>query len=128
MYAFANSNGGAIYEGLDDKGNPVEQSNIKKLLENIPNKIRNHLGIIPSVKIENRNGVDVIKIEINPSDVPISYNGKFYVRVGATTEELIGSGLVKFILKKQNLSWDMLPSETSLDEVEEHGLLEPEFK
>jgi len=47
--AFANSDGGALVIGLDDRGKPSGLKNVKRLLEDIPNTIRNKLGIIPSV-------------------------------------------------------------------------------
>ena len=39
--AFANSNGGVLIVGLDDTGKPYGLRNTKKLLEDIPNTIRN---------------------------------------------------------------------------------------
>ena len=52
--AFANSNGGVLFIGLDDQGKPTGLKNIKKLLEDIPNTIRNKLGIIPSVELDKK--------------------------------------------------------------------------
>ena len=37
---FANANGGTIFIGKDDKGNTVGVAEAKKLLEDIPNKVR----------------------------------------------------------------------------------------
>ncbi len=122
LCGFANTNGGIMYVGLGDNGNPVELKNVKKLLEDIPNKIKNHLNIMASVEIENVKGINVIKVSINPSDVPMSYNGKFYVRVGSTTQELSGTELAKFILKKQNLSFDSLLQEAGIGEIDEETL------
>ncbi|RKX85002.1 MAG: hypothetical protein DRP57_04725 [Spirochaetes bacterium] len=48
--AFANNNGGLLFIGLDDKGQPSGLKNTKKLLEDIPNTIRNKMGIIPSIE------------------------------------------------------------------------------
>lgn len=42
---FANAQGGTIYIGIDDTGNIVGVQNVKKLLEDIPNKIQSGLGI-----------------------------------------------------------------------------------
>lgn len=52
IVAFANKDGGELIIGVDDNGNPIGVKKSKKLLEDIPNKIRNILVIIPSVKIE----------------------------------------------------------------------------
>ena len=42
---FANAQGGTIYIGIDDSGKVVGEKNIKKLLEDLPNKIQSGLGI-----------------------------------------------------------------------------------
>jgi len=104
--AFANVNGGMLFIGLDDKGNPVGVENTQKLLENIPNKVRNKLGVIPSVEIENRQGKDVIKIMVKSSSVPISYDGKYFIRSGSTAIELKGKELADFLMKKLGKTWD----------------------
>ena len=80
--AFANSKGGVLFIGLDDKGQSVGLKNVKKLLEDIPNKIRNRLGIIPFVELEKKNEHEIIKVTIHPSSVPISHNGNFISELG----------------------------------------------
>lgn len=39
LCGFANAQGGTIYIGIDDAGDVVGVQNVKKLLEDIPNKI-----------------------------------------------------------------------------------------
>ncbi len=104
--AFANSKGGVLIVGFDDKGQPAGLKNVKKLLEDIPNTIRNKLGIIPSVEPDKKNRKDIIKITVIQSSVPISYNGKFYLRSGSTVQELKGKDLTDFLLQKTGNSWD----------------------
>gem|GEM_PF-4964439 len=100
--AFANSNGGTLIIGLDDSGKYVGLKNAKKLLKDIPNTIRNKLGVIPSVETNN----EIIKIIISPSSAPISYNGKYYLRSGSTVQALQGKDLADFLVKKTGISWD----------------------
>jgi len=38
--------------------------------------------------------------------VPISYNGKFYLRSGSTVQELRGKDLADFLIRKTGLTWD----------------------
>ena len=116
--AFANSEGGIIYIGVDDKGNPIGITNMDKLLEDIPNKILSKLGVIADVDVEMVKGQEVIKIKVEKSEVPISYDGKFYIRTGSTIQQLSGNELVRFMLKKQRISWNSLPSEAGVDEVD----------
>jgi len=104
--AFANSSGGMLIIGLDDHGQSTGLKNVKKLLEDIPNTIRNKLGIIPSVEPDKKSRKDIIKITIVPSSVPISYNGKFYLRSGSTVQELTGKDLTDFLLQKTGNTWD----------------------
>ena len=48
---FANAKGGKIYIGIDDVGKVVGIDNAQKLLEDIPNKVRDILGIIIDLKM-----------------------------------------------------------------------------
>ena len=109
--AFANSNGGALIIGLDDHGKPSGLKNAKRLLEDIPNTIRNKLGIIPSVELSKKNKKDIIKITVTPCSVPISYNGKYYLRSGSTVQELQGKDLADFLMKKSGSTWDDIVEE-----------------
>ena len=57
---FANAQGGKIYIGKNDNGTTVGISNSKKLLEDIPNKVRDVLGIIVDVNLEMEDGKEYI--------------------------------------------------------------------
>lgn len=106
IVAFANKDGGELIIGVDDNGHPIGVNKSKKLLEDIPNKIRNILGIIPSVKIEKVEDKDIIHIFINPSSVSISHNGKYYIRSGSNSFELKGEELTNFLIEKSGKTWD----------------------
>ena len=49
IVAFANTNGGKLLVGVDDNGNKMGVDNQEKLLEDLPNKILNKIGIIAKV-------------------------------------------------------------------------------
>ena len=104
--AFANTEGGQLIVGVNDRGKPVGLKNVKKLLEDIPNKIKDILGLIPQVRLENKQGKDIIKIKIVPSYAPISYKGQFFIRSGSTTQELKGRELTRFLISKSGKGWD----------------------
>ncbi len=84
LAAFANSSGGEMLIGVHDKGRSVGVKNSERLLEELPNKIRDKLGLITSVEVEDFEGREIVKVAVKPSFVPVSYNGKFYVRTGST--------------------------------------------
>ena len=52
---FANADGGVLYIGVNDKGQVVGVKKYQKLLEDLPNKIRDILGIIPEVNLHTEN-------------------------------------------------------------------------
>jgi ATP-dependent DNA helicase RecG len=106
---YANAQGGTLYIGKDDGGKVVGIKNVKKLSEDIPNKIRNYLGIVPEVNILDENGLDFIEIVVDPYPSPISYHGRYYYRSGSVKSELTGAALDAFLLKKIGKTWDSLP-------------------
>ena len=72
---FANAQGGTIYIGKDDHGNVVHLPNYQRLLEDIPNKIRNSMGIICDVNLQDEAGDKFIVIQVHPYSVPVSLRG-----------------------------------------------------
>lgn len=103
---FANAIGGIIYIGKDDTGNVVHLTDYAKLLEDIPNKIRNTMGIICDVQLQDEEGKKYISINVNPYSVAISLCGRYYYRSGSTKMELTGFELNEFLLKKAGKTWD----------------------
>ncbi|MBC7196610.1 MAG: putative DNA binding domain-containing protein, partial [Deferribacterales bacterium] len=124
--AFANTDGGQLIIGVDDDGEVRGIKNSKKLLEDLPNKIRNKLGITPLVNSEIKNGKEIIYIKISPSSVPISYDGKYYIRSGSTTQEVKGNELIQFLLKKTGRTWDSLTCDANFSDIESSAV--EEFK
>lgn len=103
---FANAKGGNIVIGKNDRGEVVGVDNVKRLMDDIPNKIQTQLGIICDVDLKEENGKEIIEIDVKPYDVPISYHGKYHYRSGSTKQELKGSALNEFLLKKAGKTWD----------------------
>ncbi len=105
----ANANGGIIYIGKDDKGKVIGVNNAVKLVKEVPNKIKDTMGIIPEVKIEEENDLLYIVIKIEQYPMPISYQGKFYLRSGSNNHEVTGSELDRFMLDRVGKRWEDLP-------------------
>lgn len=61
---FANAQGGKIYIGRKDDGTVIGVKNAKKLLEDIPNKIQNKLGIVADVNRLEKEGLDKESFDI----------------------------------------------------------------
>ena len=106
---FANAQGGTIYIGIDDAGNVVGVQNVKKLLEDIPNKIQTVLGIVSDVNKKTKDGKDYVEIRVEPSSYPVNYHGEYHYRSGATKQQLKGFALTEFIRTPTGFLWDAVP-------------------
>lgn len=76
---FANAQCGRIYIGIDDDMSVVGVTHLHQLLEDIPNKIVTMLGSVPSVSHIERDGKDIIEIDVEPSNIPISYIKELFI-------------------------------------------------
>ncbi len=117
---FANAQGGVIYIGKDDLGNVVGVENYKRLMDDIPNKIRDTMGITAEVNLQQEGEHYLIEI-ITPSyAVPISLRGKYYYRSGSTKHELTGASLNEFLLRKSGRTWDdVIEPRATIDDIDE---------
>lgn len=106
---FANANGGSIFIGNDNAGNVVGITDAQKLLEEIPNKVRDTLGILVDVNLHTTAQGDFIEIIVEGYPYPVSYKGQYHYRSGSTKQELKGAALDKFLLQKKGKRWDGVP-------------------
>jgi ATP-dependent DNA helicase RecG len=81
---FANADGGVLVIGRNDKGVAVGVPNVKKLLEDLPNKVRDVLGIMVAVNLVKDGGRNLIEIRVEPYPSPVSYKGEYHYRSGST--------------------------------------------
>lgn len=103
---FANAQGGKIYIGKRDDGTVVGVKKVKKLLEDIPNKIQNKLGIVVDVNLLSEKELDYIEIVVAPWSFPVNYDGEYHYRSGSTKQMLRGNALTNFLMAKTGVKWD----------------------
>ncbi len=108
---YANAYGGTLYIGKNDDGEVVGLSDKdrKKLLEAIPNKITDTMGIVADVNLLYKGKLQYIEIIVEKYPSLISYHGKYFYRSGSTMRAIIGKELDKAILKSQGRTWDGMP-------------------
>ena len=106
---FANAHGGTLFIGRDDDGNIVGVADAARLLKDIPNKVRDILGIIVDVNLTEKDGKELLEIIVEAYSYPVSYKGQYHYRSGATKQELKGAALDQFLLRKRGLHWDGVP-------------------
>ena len=120
---FANAQGGKLYIGIDDDKEVVGVDNSHRLLEDIPNKIVTTLGIVCDVNLLKKDGKEYVEIVVEPSNVPIAYKGEYHYRSGATKQQLRGTALQQFILKKMGKTWDDIPHPSAtIDCIDEQAI------
>lgn len=103
---FANAQGGKVYIGISDNKEVVGVDDIKRLMEDIPNKIVNLLGIVADVNLLETDGKQYIEITVEPSAIPISLKGVYHYRSGSTKQVLNGTSLHQFLMRKMGKTWD----------------------
>lgn len=117
---FANANGGKLYIGISDDGKVLGIDNHNELLELLPNKFRDILGVYAEINLQREGNQHYLKISVPRYDVPISLRGKYYVRTGSTLQELKGPALNEFILKRTGKTWDDIPEQrASINDIDE---------
>ncbi|SFE85398.1 ATP-dependent DNA helicase RecG [Spirosoma endophyticum] len=92
--------------GVNDKGQVVGLDNAKRLLEDLPNKIQNALGIIADVNLREQGGQAYIEIVTQPYEMPVAYHGEYHLRSGSTKQVLKGNALQQFLLKRLGKTFD----------------------
>lgn len=112
LCGFANAQGGSLYVGFEDNGNVIGINNARKLLEDLPNKIRDAMGIIVDINLHQEEDKEYIEIVVPPYPVAISCKGVYYYRSGSTNQKLTGAELESFILRRRGVTWDNMPLPT----------------
>lgn len=103
---FANAQGGQIFIGVDDDLQVVGAEDARRLMEDIPNKVRDVLGIIVDVNLLEEDGKEVVQIVVPPYSNPINYKGQYHYRSGSTKQEMKGAALNRFLLERGGIHWD----------------------
>ncbi|MCD6366545.1 MAG: putative DNA binding domain-containing protein [Bacteroidales bacterium] len=106
---FANAQGGIICIGKNDSGEITGLNDAKKLLEDIPNKVKDILGILVDVNLHQSAKGNYIEIIVDAYPYPVNYKGQYHYRSGSTKQQLKGAALDKFLLQKKGKRWDGVP-------------------
>jgi ATP-dependent DNA helicase RecG len=120
---FANAQGGTIYIGKDDAGAVVGVEDYKSLIEELPNKIKNLMGITAEVNLLQEVGKHFVEIIVQSYSVPISLRGRYYYRSGSVKQELTGAALNEFLLKRVGYTWDeVIEPRATFDDIDEKSV------
>lgn len=106
---FANAEGGVLVIGKNDRGKVSGVADAKKLLVDLPNKVRDILGIMVDVNLRGKAPREYLEIVVPPYPNAISYRGEYFYRSGSTNQMLKGAGLERLLLRKHGRTWDGVP-------------------
>lgn len=120
--AFHNTAGGRMIIGRNDNGVYVGIQNIKKETKTVADDIRNKLHIMSSTCAEAIEGKNCIVIDVPKGDKLIDYEGKFYIRVGNTTQQIEGDDLKKILLDERGMQWLDQASKVTVDALSSDAL------
>lgn len=118
--AFSNTSGGTLFCGVSDEGNVIGFDCSEESVRKITTKILNKMGIHPLIDCFQEQEIKILKIQIEQNTNPISYNGRYYKRVGSSTTEMRHNELKEFFLRGTN--WDGLTGDYGLEEIDPETL------
>ena len=108
--AFANTNGGAVYIGVNEKSNKIIGVSIsKESVQNWINEIKTKTepSIIPDVKIIEIEGKIIVKISVKEYPVkPVSVRGRYFVRKQNSNHQLSIQEIADIYMQSMQYSWD----------------------
>jgi len=116
LCAFSNTDGGAVLVGVADDKNVIgfdcSNDNLKQISDNIVNKLLIH----PVIESFSVNGKEVLKIKVAKSSCPVSFEGRYYKRIGNTTREMQSEDLRNYFLNSSQ--WDCIAGDYDIDEID----------
>jgi len=114
--AFANTKGGIILLGVDKNSSLVGIELSTRFLEDLTNRIVNKLSVYPDIETIDIEGKRVITISVVHSGYLVSYEGRYYERIGNTTREMNPEKLRTLLLRGK--PWDSITTDISLEEID----------
>ena len=93
---FANAQGGKLYIGVSDDGQVCGVQNAKRLMEDVPNKIRESLGLLVDVNLLSSDSKEYIEISVPASSEPINYRGEYHIEAEVQSSFCRGLPLLIF--------------------------------
>lgn len=113
--AFANTKDGMILLGVDKKGNIRGVEPSSRFLEDLTNRIVNKISIYPQIETIDIDRKRVLIVNVARTSWLVSYEGRYYERVGNTTREMNPEKLQTLLLRGK--SWDSITDDSSLAEI-----------
>ncbi|MGB9764937.1 MAG: helix-turn-helix domain-containing protein, partial [Candidatus Saccharicenans sp.] len=108
LAAFANTRGGTLLVGIREDGEIVGTKVDDQEIQRITNLIAAHLGITPSIRAVEIEGLPVLEIQVAPATGLVPYGGRYLRRVGTTNRDFAPPELARHLLERSGRTWDGL--------------------
>jgi ATP-dependent DNA helicase RecG len=109
LSAFANSKGGIVLIGINDKGKSIGIQTTQESIQQWINQIKSSTSpsIIPDAESFTHEGKTIISLSVISYPIkPISFKGKYYKRIHNSNHLMDLNEIANEHLKTINLSWD----------------------
>ena len=125
LVAFANTMGGKVVVGADNKRKPigidVGPETEQRYLNEI--KVSTYPQIIPHIKRFEIRGQKILVFEINEYPIkPVAYKNRYYKRIGNSNHVLSLDEIVNLQQESLNLSFDAYPLKADLSSLDQEGM------
>ncbi len=121
LASFANMRGGTVYVGVADDGQIVGTDVSDAQQQRIGGTVRSGLQLAADVRVERREGVDILAIRVPSSPQPVLLRGSYWMRSGTTSSKAPQEQWAGLVLAQMGKSWDALPGGT-LDDIDSEAV------
>jgi ATP-dependent DNA helicase RecG len=118
LASFANTRGGVVYVGVDQRGRLIgtDVSDAQQL--RIASQTHAALNIAPDIRAERHHGVDVLAVRVGKATYPVLLRGSLWGRSGTASSKIPPDQWAGRILEQAGRSWDSLPAPAELRDVD----------
>ncbi len=115
LAAFYNTSGGLMIIGRKDDGSYIGLTDPKSVAKIVSDSVRNKLHIKVEVSIKTFDGHDCVCVYVPKGDKIVPFEGRFYMRMGNTTQEYESDELKKVLLSEMRMQWLDQESSVGID-------------
>ncbi|TAK28846.1 MAG: transcriptional regulator [Chloroflexota bacterium] len=117
--ALANTQGGILVVGVNNKGEVVGWQGGEKQLRVITDEIA-ALRVHPSITEQEHAGHKVLVVQVTKASMYVACHGRYYRRVGNTTRDIPSEELGQLL--RDQVNWDSLTEDYPMSEIDEDSV------
>ena len=123
LASFANTEGGAVWVGVDKVGRLRGTDVGDDAQLRIANQVVSKLQIIPTIRVDRSHGTEVLVVGVEKAPDWVLYDGNIPVRVGTATMDLPREQWGERILARTGRKWDGLVTSHGVDVLDPNAVV-----